>query len=75
LNPIEHVWHAFKQKIREIEPESHELKISILHKAWAEEIILQAWSELDMGAIRHLIESMPHRLAAVKTARGWYTLY
>jgi hypothetical protein len=75
LNPIKHVWHALKQKIRKIEPEFHELKNNISHKAWAKEIILQAWSELDMGVIRYLIEFMPHRLAAVKKSRGLYTLY
>jgi hypothetical protein len=70
LNPIEHIWHALKQKFREIKPEFYELKNNIPHKAWAKETILKAWSELDMGAIRHLIEFMPRRLVAVKKARG-----
>jgi hypothetical protein len=75
LNSIEHVWHALKKKIREIEPDFHELRNNIPHKAWAEEIIQRAWSELDSGLICRLIESMPRRLAAVKKAKGWYTHY
>jgi hypothetical protein len=75
LNPIEHVWHALKKKIREIEPDFHELKDNIPYKAWAEEIIQRARSELDPEHICRLIESMPRRLAAVKKARGWYTHY
>jgi hypothetical protein len=66
LNPIEHVWHALKNKIREIEPDFHELKDNVPHKAWAEEIIQRAWSELDPEHICRLIESMPRKLAAVK---------
>jgi hypothetical protein len=76
LNPIEHVWHAPKKKIREIEPDFHELKDNMPHKAWAEETIQRAWSELDPEHIYRLIESMPRRLAAVKKkSREWYTHY
>jgi transposase len=33
LNSIEHVWHALKRKIREIEPEFHELRDNIPYRA------------------------------------------
>jgi transposase len=33
LNPIEHVWHALKKKIRKIEHNFHELKGNIPHEA------------------------------------------
>jgi hypothetical protein len=75
LNPIEHVWHALKKKIKEIEPDFHESRDNIPRRAWAEEIIQRAWSELDSNHIYRLIESMERRLAAVKKARGWYTYY
>jgi transposase len=66
LNPIEHVWHALKKKIKEKEPDFHELRDNIPHRAWAEEIIQRAWSELDSNHIYRLIESMERRPAAVK---------
>jgi transposase len=75
LNPIEHVWHALEKKIKEIEPDFHELRDNIPQRAWAEEIIQRAWSELDSNHICRLIESMERRLTAVKKAQGWYTHY
>jgi transposase len=42
LNPIEHVWYALKRKVREIEPEFHELRDNIPHRACALEIIQRA---------------------------------
>jgi hypothetical protein len=60
------MWHALKNEIRETEPDFHELRDNIPHRAWAEEIIQRAWSKLDPDHITKLIKSMLIRLNAVK---------
>lgn len=75
LNPIEHVWHTLKKKIRQIEPNFSDLKKNLAHEAYVREIIQLAWSELDPDFICSLIGSMEARLKAVIKAPGWYTHY
>jgi hypothetical protein len=60
--------------MKEIEHDFHELRDNIPQRAWAEEIIQRAWSELDFNHIYRLIQSMDRRLAAVKKKHGAGTL-
>lgn len=75
LNPIEHVWNAFKVKIRQIEPQFTSLKKNEADEAWAKQVLEAAWAELDDEFIAGLIKSMRHRIKAVIRAKGWYTQY
>lgn len=35
----------------------------------------EAWHAIDDKILKHLCESMPHRVQAVLLADGWYTKY
>lgn len=68
LNPIEHIWVCLKRKLADYEttPES-------MHELWVR--IEKEWESITPDLCRHLIESMPRRIAAVIAARGGYTKY
>jgi transposase len=65
LNPIENVWKVLKSNIQELyQPQS----IPEMHEA-----LHQAWADFPNDILDHLIESMPHRMAAVIEAKGGST--
>jgi transposase len=75
LNPIEHMWWALKKMVHKLHPELVTMGNSAgdweaLHNA-----LREAWLKIPNSLIRHLIESMPRRLAAVRKAKGWQTKY
>jgi len=68
LNPIEHVWHELKARIRGLpHPPS---TIEALRDA-----AYQAWDELPIEIVNKHIESMPKRAEAVCAARGGHTRF
>ena len=75
LNPIENIWALMKTVIYERYPE--------LEKAPDNEETLQrliaaakeALHGIGERVLKHLCESMPHRVQAVLLADGWYTKY
>ena len=75
LNPIENIWALMKAIIYERYPElekapDNEETLNNLIEAAKE-----AWHAISEHILRHLCESMPHRVQAVLTADGWYTKY
>jgi len=66
LNPIEHLWEELNCQVRK---HTHSNKTA-LFKSLKEE-----WSKISSACINRLIESMPHRCAAVITAKSMATKY
>jgi len=66
LNPIEHLWEELNRQVRK---HTHSNKAA-LFKSLKEE-----WSKISSACINRLIESIPHRCAAVITAKGMATKY
>jgi hypothetical protein len=76
LNPIEHAWKAFKEKMCEMYPDlwngkgTSEADLQVL-----EEGLCKAWDALPNSLFESLVESMPDRIAACIDANGWHTKY
>ena len=68
LNPIEHVWDAIGRRLRARIPAPDNLN-------QLSEVLREEWEMIDQDYIRHLIEGMPRRIAAVIRARGGNTRY
>lgn len=68
LNPIEHLWEHLKRKLN-----SYETFPTSISDLW--ERVQQEWNEIDPSTCVKLIETMPSRIAAVKKAKGKYTMY
>ena len=68
LNPIEHLWHHLKKKLREYdEPTGGVVEL------W--ERVQVQWDNIAKEECQKLIESMPNRVKAVIKAKGGYTKY
>lgn len=76
LNPIENLWRDLKSRFYS---EFCDLRTgpsaSRVSYANYEQIIQRLWREQDWEFIQRLIESMPHRVAAVIQAKGGHTKY
>ena len=75
LNPIEHLWWKLKKTITELHPDLRD-------DGWGEDsrerfchAAVEAWDAIAQDWIDNIILSMPHRLEAVRKARGWHTKY
>lgn len=66
LNPIEHLWEKLDRQVRK---HTYSNKVT-LFKSLKEE-----WGKIPPACINRLIESMPHRCAAVIAAKGMATKY
>ena len=66
LNPIEHIWQELKLRIR---TENYAKKAALWKK------VQEEWKNISQGRIIKLIESMPHRCAAVIVSKGMATKY
>ena len=68
LNPIEHLWHHLKMKVRDYkEPAGGVTEL------W--ERTEKKWEEIPKEKCQKLIESLPKRVEAVIKAKGGYTKY
>lgn len=66
LNPLEHVWAYWKDKIRKRAPTTEEqLRVCAFEE----------WDLIPLDFIKACIESMPKRLEALIAAEGSYTKY
>ncbi|GLB39040.1 putative encoded by [Lyophyllum shimeji] len=68
LNPIEHVWHELKTRLRALPRPPNtveELKAAVL----------RAWDELPIEDVDKHIRRMPDRVQAILKARGGHTKY
>jgi hypothetical protein len=75
LNPIEHVWRLFKDKVYKMFPQLLNCKGNKANIAEFKECLEKAWDALDQAKIDSLIASVPKRVAAVRQAKGWYTRF
>jgi transposase len=68
LNPIENLWDELDRKVR-----NHKPLPKNKDNLW--EILQEEWSNLDEDIYKNLIDSMPHRIAAVIANKGYPTKY
>jgi hypothetical protein len=66
LNPIETLWNDVEKAINRAKPSS-------IPKL--EQLIYQAWAAIPVDRCQRLIDSMPHRCAAVIRNKGYPTKY
>ena len=68
LNPIEHLWHHLKKRLREYEEPAGGVE-----ELWRRTEV--EWEKIAKQKCQDLIQSMPRRIAAVLRAKGGYTKY
>jgi hypothetical protein len=68
LNPMENLWAILEQKI-------YENGKIYYHVADLKRAVTAAWDAIPVPLLRKLVESMPHRMAAVIKAKGGQTKY
>jgi transposase len=76
LNPIEHLWVKLKLELFRRYPDTISLKgSSYTVRAVLQQRLHEIWWNIGEDVLKRQIESMPHRVKEVLTARGWYTSY
>lgn len=75
LNPIENLWKLIKEDITKRHPELAGMTSNNQAKQRLCEAAIESWEQLEDDLLNKLIDSMPRRIAAVVSARGWYTKY
>lgn len=75
LNPIENLWALLKAKIYELRPDLIGMRNNEDSKAILMDTAQEAWEQIEMRHLRHLSETMPHRVEAIIESQGWYTPY
>jgi transposase len=66
LNPIENLWSYMEFRLRARQPKSKEDLFECLE---------EAWNAIPSSVLTNLFDSMPHRCAAVISAKGYATKY
>jgi transposase len=75
LSPIENLWALLKDKLYKLHPELKAMPNNDATHAYMIDCAQESWSVLDLDVMRHLSETMPHRVQAIIEAEGWYTSY
>ena len=75
LNPIKNLWKLFKNIIYNKFPELLDMLKNQNSLSRLENAAKECWMELRKKVLEAEIRSMPDRLQAVITAKGWYTKY
>jgi transposase len=74
LNPIEHLWAHLKAELHRRYPDTKYLKGGPeTIKRILRERLMEIWWDIGEEVLTRLIQSMPDRVQAVITAKGWYT--
>lgn len=68
MSIIEHMWKILDCKVRKHRPRPRNAD-----ELWA--ILEEEWAAIDVGVVRHLYESMPRQVSALKSVREWHTKY
>ncbi len=68
LNPIEQLWDVVEREIRIMDVQPTNLQ-------QLRDAIMSIWTKIFEECIRHLVESMPRRIKAVRKAKWGPTLY
>ncbi|GBN66177.1 hypothetical protein AVEN_177704-1 [Araneus ventricosus] len=66
LNPIENLWDHLDRVVRAMDPQPRNL-------ARLATALESAWLNIPVNTFRNLIDSLPARLAAVRSAKGGYS--
>ncbi|GBM97306.1 hypothetical protein AVEN_27072-1 [Araneus ventricosus] len=66
LNPIENMWDHLHRVVRAMDPQPRNL-------AQLATALESAWLNIPVNTFRNLIDSLPARLAAVRSAKGGYS--
>jgi len=76
LNSIEHVWPMLKAALQRDYSDIASMRggPSAVKEKMAEELP-QVWRSLSLNLFQTLCASMPHRVAAIRASKGWYTKY
>ena len=75
LNPIENLWALLKAEIYKIRPDLLDMRNNDETKEILVETAQIAWERLDLDHLKHLSDTMPHRVQAIIESEGWYTPY
>jgi len=75
LNPIENLWALMKAEIYRLYPELERAPDTEETLQQLIQAAKEAWWSIDQEVLRRLSATMPHRVAAVLEAEGWYTKY
>jgi transposase len=72
LNPIEYLWWHLKKRMHKFYPQ-----YNVAEEEWDGfcEALKECWRRIPGALIKHLIMSMPWRMAACRRACGWQTKY
>jgi hypothetical protein len=75
LNSIEHLWWHLKKRMHKFYPQYN--NYSVAEEEWEGfcEALKECWQRIPSSLIKHLIMSMPQRMAACRKAHGWQTKY
>ena len=68
LNPIENVWHIFKQRLRKRFSENELARPHTEDELW--EAMREEWDAIPQSTIDRLVDRMPHRIVAVVDSNG-----
>jgi transposase len=68
LNPIEHVWHELKRRLRSLK--HHPTNLDQLKEA-----IKRVWEEIPVEDVNKYIDRMPQIVQALKSAKGGHTKF
>ena len=68
MNPIENLWAILKKDMKKEKITTKTDLISALIRSWHRNVDIN-------NSCRNLVHSMPDRVKALKTARGWFTEY
>lgn len=66
LNPIEHLWHEIKKRVK---------KKALKNKEDLRRTLLEVWDDISPSVCENLVASMPKRVAAVVKNKGGPTKY
>lgn len=75
LNPIENLWALMKEAIHDLYPELRTAPDTVATQLLLVAAAKEAWDKIEQRIHYRLIDTMPHRVAAVIAAEGWYTKY
>src|SRR5579871_2491172 len=74
MNPIENLWAHLKLELHRRYPDTKYLSGSpAVIREILKRRLFEVWWEIGEGTLNGLVESMPKRVSALLSARGWYT--
>lgn len=75
MNPVEHFWKGMKDILKRDFTALYRLGNSEGAFEESKSALNAAWVEIPQEKIDSLVDSVPRRVAALRSARGWYTRY